>query len=102
MKTKLCYGDSLTWCFNPSNWLRYEYDIRWATVLEKTLGNGYRVIPEGLNGRTTCFDHLFIPQRSGKESFGLTLETHAPVDFVILMLGINDMIKYLDVCRRFS
>jgi hypothetical protein len=27
MKTILCYGDSLTWCFNPSNWERYSINL---------------------------------------------------------------------------
>lgn len=102
MQTILCYGDSLTWCFDPENWQRYEYKFRWTTILEKSLGENFRVIPEGLNGRTTCFDHPFIPDRSGKVQFGLTLETHAPVDLVIVMLGINDMIKYLNVSAEDS
>ena len=32
MKTVLCYGDSLTWGYNPETGLRHDYDSRWPNV----------------------------------------------------------------------
>jgi len=53
MKEVLCYGDSNTWGNNPVTQERYDRDERWTRVLQKTLGDEYHVIEEGLNGRTT-------------------------------------------------
>ena len=56
MKTILCYGDSNTYGYNPSNGFRYPEGIRWTCRLAKLLGEEYRVIEEGCNGRTTVYD----------------------------------------------
>ena len=73
MKTIVCYGDSNTYGYNPENGFRYEYEERWTTILQKELKDSAIVIPEGLNGRTTC------------------LHSHGPIDMVVLMLGTNDL-----------
>ena len=56
MKTILCFGDSNTWGYNSSNQQRFGPDERWTGVLRKKLGAGFRIIKEGLNGRTTVWD----------------------------------------------
>ena len=56
MKTILCFGDSNTWGYNPSNHQHFVSDERWAGVLRNQLGAGFRIIEEGLNGRTTVWD----------------------------------------------
>ena len=91
MKTVLCYGDSITWGFKPEDGTRYEYEERWTGVLQAELGPDYRVIEEGLPGRTTCWDSPYLADRNGKASLPLVLETHAPVDIFVLMLGTNDL-----------
>lgn len=96
MKNILCFGDSITYCFNPLDWTRYQYEDRWTTILEKELGEGYKVIVEGLDGRTTCWDLPYLPNRSGKDALPMIIESHAPLDLVIIMLGTNDMIKILN------
>ena len=53
MKTVLCYGDSNTYGFNPSNGFRYPENVRWTGRLQSALGDGYKIIEEGCNGRTT-------------------------------------------------
>ena len=53
MKTILCFGDSNTWGYNPENRQRFGPDERWTGILRNSLGEDYRVIEEGLNGRTT-------------------------------------------------
>ena len=92
MKTILCYGDSLTWGFNADGRVRHAYDDRWPSVLQAGLGTVARVIPEGLNGRTTIFnDHAAGADRNGARILPTILTTHAPIDLAIIMLGSNDM-----------
>jgi lysophospholipase L1-like esterase len=44
-------------------------------------------VEEGLNGRTTVLEDPDEPNRSGKSFLLTCLETHHPIDLVILMLG---------------
>ena len=97
MKAILCFGDSNTWGFMPrkdrppvkaAN--RYPWDVRWPGRLESLLGDGWRVIEEGLNGRTTMFDCYMEEHRNGLKDIDVALLTAMPVDAVILMLGTND------------
>jgi len=91
-KTVLCYGDSLTWGYNAETIGRHAYEDRWPSVLQRALGNQVRIIPEGLNGRTTAFDdHLADCDRNGARILPTILQTHNPLDLVILLLGTNDM-----------
>jgi lysophospholipase L1-like esterase len=55
------------------------------------MGNGVRIIEECLNGRTTVFEDPFRSNRKGNEMLLPILETHAPLDLVILFLGTNDL-----------
>lgn len=91
MKTILCYGDSNTWGYVPGTGLRYGSDERWPGVLQKILGGNYHVIEEGLRSRTTILDDPLKPYKNGKEYFIPCLDSHAPLDLVILMLGTNDL-----------
>ncbi len=93
MKTIICYGDSNTWGYNPATQGRYDRDSRWPGVLRNALGEGYLVIEEGLNGRTTVWDDPIEGYKNGKEYFIPCLETHKPLDLVIIMLGTNDLKK---------
>lgn len=45
---------------------------------------------EGLCGRTTIFSDAFREGRRGLDQIGITIETHNPIDLLILMLGTND------------
>ncbi len=92
MKTILCYGDSLTWGFEPGTRTRYPRETRWPDVLAAALENRVRVVSDGLRGRTTAYDdHLADCDRNGARILPTALHTHAPIDLVILMLGSNDM-----------
>src|SRR5262249_8914722 len=91
MKTVMCYGDSLTWGYNPSDGARYPFDQRWPGVLQQELGGGVRVIEEALNGRTAATDSWLLPDRNGHTLLAPLLESHAPLDLVILLLGTNDI-----------
>ena len=52
----LCFGDSNTYEYNPSNKERYLRQERWTGVLQQAPGLEYTVIEEGLNGRTILYD----------------------------------------------
>lgn len=91
MKNILCYGDSNTWGADPVNNTRHPYEKRWTTVLQKELGSDYLVIPEGLNGRTTVWDDPIELHKSGSKYLPPCLESHKPLDLVIIMLGTNDL-----------
>ncbi|MFP4205892.1 MAG: SGNH/GDSL hydrolase family protein [Spirochaetota bacterium] len=91
MKTILCYGDSNTWGWNPKTMCRFAVEDRWTGVLAGQLGDGYRVIEEGLNGRTTVFEDPLEPGRNGRAYLWPCLQTHMPLDLVAIMLGTNDL-----------
>lgn len=91
MKQILCFGDSNTYGLIPATTERYEFGARWTGKLdEKVRGKGYRIIEEGLCGRTTVFQDPLREGRRGVDLLPVILETHKPVDTVILMLGTND------------
>lgn len=94
MKTIMCYGDSNTHGFNPANGLRYPRHVRWPGVLSDLLGKDYHVIEEGCNGRTTIYTDPLEPWKNGKFYLKPCLNTHKPIDLVILMLGSNDLKKF--------
>jgi lysophospholipase L1-like esterase len=90
-KVVLCYGDSNTWGYNPATQDRFPRDHRWPGVLRRELGDGYLVIEEGLNGRTTVWDDPIEGYKNGKEYLTPCLESHKPIDLVVIMLGTNDL-----------
>jgi lysophospholipase L1-like esterase len=91
MRTILCYGDSNTWGYEPGSKRRLDHAQRWPGVLREDLSTGYLVIEEGLNGRTTVWTDPLAEYRNGKHLLMPCLETHKPLDLVILMLGTNDL-----------
>jgi lysophospholipase L1-like esterase len=92
MKTILCYGDSNTWGYSPSTQDRYGRDERWGGVLRNALGEGYLVIEEGLGGRTTVWDDPVEGiHKNGRTYLLPCLESHQPIDLVVILLGTNDL-----------
>jgi lysophospholipase L1-like esterase len=92
MKTILCYGDSLTWGYDPATSKRIDRNKRWPGVLRNDLGDKYIVIEEGLNGRTTVWDDpLHGGYKNGMKYLIPCLASHRPIDLVILFLGTNDL-----------
>lgn len=90
----LCYGDSNTWGYiSGSDHQRYGNDERWTRVLSKLLGDKFEVIEEGLNSRTLISNDT-RPGKEGKNGYEYLipcLDTHDPIDLVILMLGTNEL-----------
>lgn len=98
MKRILCYGDSNTWGYNPESQFsgnhvpaRFPEDVRWTGRLANLLGDEYVVIEEGLDNRTTCFRDPGYYGRSGVDILPVLLESHSPLDLIIIMLGTNDV-----------
>ena len=91
MKTIVCYGDSNTYGLNPATGFRHDPDVRWTGVLQATLGSDYRVIEEGLSGRTTNLDDIIERDRNGLPYLAPCLESHSPIDLITIMLGTNDL-----------
>lgn len=93
----LCYGDSNTWGYiSGSDHQRYNSNERWTGILSELLGDNFVVIEEGLNSRTLISDDLRVGKegKNGYEYLIPCLDSHDPIDLVILMLGTNEL-KYV-------
>jgi lysophospholipase L1-like esterase len=95
MPTLLLYGDSNTHGTMPAPHLgfdgRFGREERWAGRLAKLLPE-WEVIAEGHPGRTTVHDDpIEGAHRNGLTVLPAILESHKPVDVVLLMLGTNDL-----------
>jgi len=91
VKNILCYGDSNTWGCKPGVLSRFPSDTRWTGVLQRELGEGYNVIEDGINGRSTMWDDPANLCRNGVSGLGYALYRSKPLDLVIVMLGTNDL-----------
>lgn len=92
----LAYGDSNTHGTMPMGTLedtgRFGPAERWPGVCAAELGAGWRIVEEGLPGRTTVHpDPIEGVYKNGLAVLPAILETHRPVDLVVLMLGTNDL-----------
>ena len=88
----LCFGDSNTHGTpaDDPDYVRLDADVRWTGRLQRLLGDGYEVVEEGLNGRTTDVDYADRPHCNGRTYFPAALLSHHPLDVVVVMLGSND------------
>lgn len=86
----LCFGDSNTWGYDAATGGRFDDDTRWTMQLSNRLGEKYYMIEEGLSGRTTCFEDPLNEGLSGLSVLAPILQSHAPLDLLVLMLGTND------------
>jgi lysophospholipase L1-like esterase len=95
-RTVLCFGDSNTHGSPPMPDLgtsgRFDRTVRWPTLMANHLGPDWHVIEEGHPGRTTVHDDpIEGAHRNGLTILPSLLETHKPIDVVIIMLGTNDL-----------
>lgn len=93
MKTVLVYGDSNTWGAKAGAILRYSHDERWVNVLQKKLGDEYRVSAHGLVGRYAggFVVRPSVPLLNGQLPYEAIYRAAAPVDIAIIALGGNDV-----------
>jgi lysophospholipase L1-like esterase len=99
-RTVLCFGDSLTWGYDPrsgAKMLRYPFVDRWTRRLQPDLGAGYHVIEDGLSGRTTAFEDPVLGDTNGLAHLATALQTHRPLDLVVIFLGTNDAKTFFGV-----
>lgn len=90
----LCFGDSNTWGMKPGSPERYDFSSRWPGVCEAALAADWRVVEEGLPGRTTMLEDPIegpLVSRSGIRYLPPCLASHMPVRVFVLMLGTNDL-----------
>lgn len=63
MKQILCFGDSNTWGYDGESRKRLPWGVRWTSLLQEKLNQEeYRIIEEGLCGRTTVFEDRSQPE----------------------------------------
>jgi len=95
MKRVLVYGDSNTWGAKPIKRYniieRYDFLDRFPGVLQDELGSNYIIIEEGNPGRTTIWDDPIEGSKNGKTYLIPCLDSHQPLDIVIINLGTNDL-----------
>lgn len=95
-RTVLCFGDSNTHGTPPMPDLgasgRFDRATRWPALMANHLGPDWHVIEEGHPGRTTVHDDPIEGEhRNGLTILPSLLESHKPIDLVIMMLGTNDL-----------
>jgi lysophospholipase L1-like esterase len=95
MRSLLLFGDSNTHGTVPMPDLgfseRFGRDERWPGRLRKLLPD-WEVIEEGHPGRTTVHnDPVEGDHRNGLSVLPALLESHRPLDVVLVMLGTNDL-----------
>jgi lysophospholipase L1-like esterase len=94
MRSVLCYGDSNTYGQVPggSPLERYGHDERWAGVMGQALEGRWHIVEEALSGRTTVRDDpVEGAHKNGRTYLRPCLQSHMPLDLVIVMLGTNDL-----------
>ena len=91
----LIYGDSNTFGTAAMARLKDEGTVprgaRWGDVMAAKLGSDFDVVTEGLPGRTTVHDDpIEGAYRNGLRPLRAILESHRPIDLLIVCLGTND------------
>lgn len=105
MKSILCFGDSNTHGTGPMSELgverRWPFEQRWPGVLQGRLGPAWRVIEEGLPGRTIGRDDpVEGADRNALRYLPACLRSHRPLDAVVFLLGTNDLKARFDADAR--
>lgn len=76
----------------PGDRRRHPKGQRWPDVMAAALGAAWDVVVEGHPGRTTVFDDpIEGAHKNASRALHILLESHRPVDHVLIMLGTNDL-----------
>lgn len=98
----LIYGDSNSWGYVPRDdggpTTRYSSAERWTGILQAKLGDNAVVLEDGLNLRTTDLDgedwlgSVIRPETfNGARHLPAAIAAQMPLDWVVIMLGTNDL-----------
>jgi len=102
-KTVLVYGDSNTWGWAGYADIsgdndeirvdggRFDEHTRYPMALQDLLGDEFYVVEEGCSGRTTVYDSDVDDFCNGKKYLYPCLHSHMPLEYVVIMLGSNDI-----------
>ena len=106
-RSLLCFGDSNTHGTPPmenmSSQGRFGPDVRWPSVMQTKLAPGWTVIEEGHPGRTTVHDDpIGGMHKNGIRMLPALLETHRPINVIVIMLGTNDLGSYENEAETFE
>lgn len=99
MKRILVYGDSIAWGMIPATkFERYPFEKRWPGILQLKLGNSFQIIEENLCARTIDSDdpRPGFEGRNGIQFLPTILDSHFPLDVVIISLGLNEIKSLFD------
>ena len=93
MTVILCFGDSNTHGTPPmqvqGEYNRFAAGVRWPTRMARALG--WELVEEGLPGRTAQWgDAVMGPIMNGIDGLKIALQSHGPIDWLVIMLGTND------------
>ena len=97
----MVFGDSIAWGWIPQAdgfpTTRFPPEVRWPGVLQAALGEGYEVVEEALNGRTTdltpALESVGMAGAgyNGAAYLPAAIASQMPLDLVIVALGTNDL-----------
>jgi len=96
VKRLLCFGDSNTWGYIPghNSLVRYDENTRWTSLLQKKLGDSYKILDFGLCGcESGAKSASKFFNTDGQTLFPSVLCANLPLDAVFIMLGTNDLKK---------
>ncbi len=99
-KRIFCFGDSNTWGLIPGSQQRFDETIRWTALLQKALGRDYRVIEDGLCGRSAVYPDPKAGRYAAEPYFTQALQIHAPISTVIIALGTNDLKAHFNLSSK--
>jgi lysophospholipase L1-like esterase len=108
MRSILCFGDSNTFGTVPMQTRneegRWPFGQRWPGVLQHEViaaGAAWRVIEEGLPGRTLGRDDpVEGADRNALRYLPACLQSHRPLEAIVIMLGSNDLKARFQVQAR--
>ena len=96
MPVVMTFGDSNTHGTPPivdlGRYARFDAATRWPRRMIAQMGSGWELVEEGLPGRTAQFDDPVMgAHMNGVAGLKMALESHGPLDVLVLMLGTNDV-----------
>ena len=91
MKKIFCYGDSITYGYNPEDGSRFDETTRWTGLLQKNLGVEHVVTNDGVCDRTGFVNNPKGLLYSAQRHLPKMLTEIEEVNIFILAVGTNDL-----------